>query len=121
MNETRLKILFLVIFAFSFVTVIMGLHLYPAVRFPQFPNKKMGKQISYSETKLYSYQQQKEVDLMEVIQPYDKQYYLFSLRALSNEKASQNMLSFINYLYRNKYNTTDSLYVVTQEKTVNIP
>ncbi|MCG3167484.1 MAG: hypothetical protein POELPBGB_03276 [Bacteroidia bacterium] len=121
MNEKMLKIIFLLIFAFSFVSVITGLHMYPAVRFPQFPNKKMGKQISYYETKLFSRQQKKEVDLMEIIQPYDKQYYLFSLRALSNEKASQNMLSFINHLYQNKYNTTDSLYIISHPKTVIMP
>jgi hypothetical protein len=54
--------------------------------FLNFKIRKMGKQISYSEVKLFNCQQKMEVNLMSVIQPFDKQFYLFSLRALANEK-----------------------------------
>ncbi len=121
MNETRVRIFFIIVFAFSLYAIITGTSFYPSVRFPQFQNKKMGKQISYSEVKLFNCQQKMEVNLMSVIQPFDKQFYLFSLRALANEKTSKNALAIINNLYRQKNNTNDSLCFSVQINTIEMP
>lgn len=81
----------------------------------------MGKHITYSEVKLYSYRSSKEVDLMSVVQPYDKQYYLFILRALANKETADNMLAFVNKTYQRRFQTNDSLYFTTETKTVGVP
>ncbi len=81
----------------------------------------MGKHITYSQVKLYSHQSQQEVDLMSVLHPYDKQYYLFILRALANQKTADDMLALVNKTYQRRYQTSDSLYFTSEVKTVDIP
>lgn len=81
----------------------------------------MGKDILYSEVKIFSYKTGKEINLMEVFKPYDKQFYLFSQRALTNEKSAENSLTLINYLYKQKSNNSDSLYFSVKLKSVDMP
>lgn len=121
MNEFRLKIIFALIFVFSFTCIIKDLHFFPAVRFPQFPNKKMGASVSYTETQLYNCGSDEKVDLMALIQPFDKQYFLFSQRALANEKAKQSMLIFLDSIYERKYSNEAKICLSVEEKTVTIP
>ncbi len=121
MNEARLRIIFIAVLAFSVFSILTGAHLYPSVRFPQFPNKKMGKQVSYHEIHFFSLRDKREICLMSLIKPYDKQYYLFSQRDLVNNESSGNAFRYIDKLYRTKCKNEDSLYFSVQLKTVEMP
>lgn len=112
----RVKAVFLCILVFSAITIVIKRPVYPSLRFPQFPARE--GMDSTIKVRLYSIASGKPVDLMSVIKPYDKQYYLFAMRALANPEQAPKMLVFLNGLYQETHNS-DSLRVETE--SISIP
>ncbi|MCB9225577.1 MAG: hypothetical protein H6578_00215 [Chitinophagales bacterium] len=114
-----------VLFCFFVVNIVSNLTLgsfFPSLLFPHFPNHSYGnEQIPYNQIK-YTINN-KPYDFMELVNPYDKRFYLFFNEFAGKEKYSKDCVNFLNVLYREKYNTTDTikLEVTQQYKDIRLP
>lgn len=109
MNERKLKLFFALLFLISFFSIVNHHSFYPSIRFPHFKNRHLGTEFTYSEVRVFSIEKGNEVDLMSVIQPYDKQYYFFLQKAVAHPEVSPRVMILLNKLYQQNCYPGDSL------------
>ena len=106
----KLRSVFLIALIFSMYGVLIEQATYPSLRFPTFPAKGAEGDVVPISVQLYAVESGREIDLMSVLQPYDKQYYLFAMRILADSSRAEPMLRFLNGLH-GSHGHSDSLAV----------
>lgn len=101
----KIKYIFVFILIFSLWSIHSGITIYPSIRFPIFPHKKQAE-LHFQKVTVYNRTGQ-ALNLLDIIKPYDKYYYIVSLEHLSYSDNKSSVLTFLNFL------DNDSLYYST--------
>ena len=89
------------------ISILMAefkIKIYPSIKFPHFENKNKGNVIKYVKVEAKN-KNNETIDLFELVKPFDKRIYLFSLRYLLTDK--EKTLEFLNK------NATENLKIDT--------
>lgn len=116
--NNRIRFFFLILLLFSLATIFLNLNIYPSIIFPHFANKKMGKNVIVIYPKVFSFKTSSEVNLINLIKPYDKRFILFTKANLINKYTAPNMLRKLEQLNYEINNVKDSFYLVLTQKVV---
>jgi hypothetical protein len=114
----RVRFFFLLLLLFSFASIFFNVKIYPSIIFPHFPNKKMGKNAIVIIPKVFSFKTSSEVNLINLIKPYDKRFILFTKANLSSKSTTPNILRKLEQLNYKINNVKDSFYLVLTQKVV---
>ena len=116
--SNRVRFFFLILLLFSFASIFFNVKIYPSIIFPHFANKKMGKNVIVIYPKVFSFKTSSEVNLINLIKPYDKRFILFTKANLTNKYKAPNMLRKLEQLNYEINNVKDSFYLVLTQKVV---
>lgn len=97
MEYTKVKYIFLFILIVEFTAIYKGKKFYPSIIFPAFENK-LDDLDDYRKVKIIDTETNKEIDIVNIIKPYDKYYYLSSIRAIAMHPEETGAINFLLFL-----------------------
>lgn len=112
--KLKIQLLFGVLLVWSGVSILFNIKFYPVIIFPHFTNQNQGYHQTVIVPKVFSVQTGKEVNIVELIKPYDKRFILFTKVDLCDAKKSASTLKLLEKLNSDKTGRQDSFYVQVQ-------
>lgn len=116
--ENKIRISFIFLLLFSFATIYLKIKVYPCIIFPHFANKHFGGNTVILKPTVYSFNSGAEIDMVNLIKPYDKRFILFTKNYLTNIYLAPQILRKLEQLNFEKTHVRDSFYLVLTNDTI---
>lgn len=110
-SKLKIQLLFGALLVWSCISILNNIKVYPVIIFPHFANQNQGYNYTVMVPKVFSAQTGKEVNVIELIKPYDKRFILFTKANLCDAKKSVSTLKLLEKLNFDKTGKQDSFYV----------
>lgn len=107
----KIQLVFGALLLWSCFSILKSIQVYPVIIFPHFAGKKQGNDPVVLTPKVFSSKTGNEVDIIELLKPYDKRFILFTKANLCDEQNSKSTIELLEKIHLEKTGIKDSFYV----------
>lgn len=110
-TKHKIQLVFGALLAWSCFSILSSIQVYPVVIFPHFAGKKQGSNPVVLIPKVFSRKNGNEVNIIELLKPYDKRFILFTKANLCDEQNLKSTIELLEKIHLEKTGIKDSFYV----------